>query len=123
MNPTLHCFTAGFLAMAMALTPATLTSGAKVGSLIATIKAVGAEGAGNVEAGAAWRELVQLGPKALPDILTALDDANPTAANWLRNAVDAIAERELAANRPLPAAKLEEFVRDTRHTGSVRRLA
>jgi hypothetical protein len=37
--------------------------------------------------------------------------------------VDAIAERELAARRPLPAAELEAFVRDTKHAGPARRLA
>src|SRR5262245_5643438 len=77
------------------------------GPLLERIKAVGREGAGNVEAGKAWRELVGCGPAALPAILTALDDADPTAANWLRTAVDAIAERELAAGRTLPADKLE----------------
>jgi hypothetical protein len=103
------------------LVPAGLA--ADPGPLLQRIKAVGREGAGNVEAAAAWRELTKLGPDVLPDILTALDDADPIAANWLRNAVDAIADRALAARQPLPAAKLEAFVRDTRHAGPARRLA
>src|SRR5262249_43907694 len=45
------------------------------------------------------------------------------AANWLRTAVDAIAEHELAAGKALPTGKLEEFVRQTSHTGPARRLA
>ena len=91
--------------------------------LLDRIKAVGAEGAGNVEAGKAWRELVRLGPEALLDILLAFDNADPGAANWLRSAVDAIAERELNAKRSLPTGKLEAFIRDTKHAGSARRLA
>ena len=59
--------------------------------LLGRIKAVGREGAGIVAAGKAWHELTQAGPEALPAILAAMDDADPTAANWLRTAVDAIA--------------------------------
>ena len=95
----------------------------EVAPLVARIRAVGAEGAGNAEAAAAWKQLVRLGPDALPEVLAALDDAGPVAANWLRSAVDAIAERQLATGRPLPAEALEKFVRDTRHAGPARRLA
>lgn len=91
--------------------------------LLAKIKAVSKEGDGNDEASKAWKALVQQGPDALLEILTALDDANPAAANWLRAAVDAIAERSLAAGKPLPATKLEAFVKDTKHVGANRRLA
>lgn len=97
--------------------------GAEAGPLLARLKAVGREGAGNPEAGAAWRALVRMGPDALLPTLAALDDASPTAANWLRTAVDAIVEHELSAGRALPAASLEAFVRDTNHAGPGRRLA
>lgn len=95
---------------------------AETGSLIAQIKAVGKEGKGNLEAAKAWRELVQQGPSVLPDVLAGLDDASPTAANWLRAAVDAVAERALASGK-LTAAPLEAFVRETQHAGQARRLA
>jgi hypothetical protein len=91
--------------------------------LLAKIKSVGREGAGNAEASKAWQELVKLGPAALFDTLAALDDADPTAANWLRSAVDAIADHELAAKRALPTDKLEAFIKDTKHSGRSRRLA
>jgi hypothetical protein len=91
--------------------------------LIAAIRAVGREGAGNAEAGRAWRELVHLGPTALPAILAAFDDCDATAANWLRAAVDAIAERALAAERPLPGIELERFIAQRQHNGAARRLA
>jgi hypothetical protein len=91
--------------------------------LLATIKAVGKEGRGNAEAGRAWAELVRGEPESLIDILCALDGASPVAANWLRSAVDAIAERALKAGRKLPVTQLEAFVRDTHHAGTSRRLA
>jgi hypothetical protein len=81
------------------------------------------QGEGNVDAGKAWQELVRLGPDALPETLAALDDADPIAANWLRTAVDAIAEQAVSAGKPPDAAKLEAYVRDTRHGGASRYLA
>jgi hypothetical protein len=110
-------------ALVLALAACSAAAGAEVGPLVARIKAVGAEGAGNVEAAKAWRELARCGPEALTDILAGFDGADATAANWLRAAVDAIAERELTASRKLPADKLEAFVRDTRRPGPARRLA
>jgi hypothetical protein len=111
------------LAFALILLAPDFSLAADSKSLLDRIRAVGGEGAGNVEAGKAWRELVQLGPDVLLDILQAFDKADPIAANWLRSAVDTIAERELAAKRPLPADKLESFVRDTKHAGAARGLA
>src|SRR5262249_27626549 len=84
--------------------------------LVARIKAVGKEGAGNSDAARAWRELVQLGPAALFDVLAGID-TDAVSANWLRSAVDAIAERELNAGRALPVKGLEAFVTDTKHSG------
>src|SRR5207244_2498479 len=100
-----------------------LAGGSDVKPLLARIKAVGGKGEGNVDAGRAWQELSQKGTDALLEILAGLDDANPTAANWLRSAVEAIADRAVAAKKELPAAQLEKFVLDTRHSGPARRLA
>jgi hypothetical protein len=93
------------------------------GPLLARIKAVGKEGAGNAEAAKAWKALVKLGPGALPDILAGLDDASPTAANWIRAAVEQIRDDAQAAGKPLPADRLEAFVKETKHAGHGRRLA
>jgi hypothetical protein len=87
------------------------------------IKSVSAEGAGNQEAGVAWKSLVNLGVDALIPTLAALDDAKPTAVNWLRLAAQAIAEKEELAKRSLPAAKLEAFVNDVKHAPVGRRIA
>jgi hypothetical protein len=97
--------------------------GGETADALARLKAVGREGAGNAAAAKAWKEVVRQGPAALPTILEAMDDADATAANWLRTAVDAIGERTLAAGKMLPAEKLEQFVRQQRHNGAARRLA
>lgn len=113
------------LAIGLLLVPLSpLFAGAQeVGSLLARIKTVGREGAGNVEAAKAWRELVKAGPEALPQVLAGLDDAGPRAANWIRSAVETIADQALASGKNLPADRLEMFVKDTKHTGAARRLA
>ncbi len=90
---------------------------------LTTIKSVDREGKKNDSVGPAWRTLVAEGGPALLPTLAAIDDANPTAANWLRTAVDAIAEAEANASRPLPATKLEAFVKDTKNAPSARQLA
>jgi hypothetical protein len=95
----------------------------EVGALVARIKAVRGEGAGNVAASRASKELSRHGPASLIAVLQAMDDADPIAANWLRGAVDAIAERAMRDGRPLPAAEFESFVLDRSHAGPVRRLA
>ncbi|HJZ58354.1 MAG TPA: hypothetical protein VKE74_25655 [Gemmataceae bacterium] len=109
---------------ALLITAAVPASGADdTAKAIATIKAVTREGKGNDAAGPAWKALVAQGPAALFPTLEAIDDANPTAANWLRTAVDAIAENEMKAGRTLPADKLEAFVTNTKFAPSARRLA
>lgn len=85
---------------------------------LARIKAVGPEGKGNADAAKAWKELVGLGTPALIPAIAAMKDANPIAVNWLRSAVNAIADK-----KPLPAKELEAFVLDRMNGGEGRRLA
>jgi hypothetical protein len=91
--------------------------------LLSQIKAVSKEGAGNQEAGAAWKDLVSLGGDAILPTLAAMDDATPPAANWLRSAVNSLAEKETAAGKKLPTEPLEAFVKDRKHNPAARRLA
>lgn len=91
--------------------------------LLTRIKAVGTEGKGNAAARLAWRELVDLGPPALVPILNEFDDKRLVVVNWLRPAVDAIAERAVAANQKLPTADLETFLADRANPALGRRVA
>jgi len=92
-------------------------------SLLIRIKAVGKEGAGNVEASKAWKELVARGPSVMPDVLAGMDDASPVAVNWLRAAIEAIQDKAMQKGEPLPTAKIQAFLADTKNNGRARRLA
>src|SRR5258708_6281964 len=111
---------AGSLLILLLVSPAWA---APADELVARIKAVGAEGAGNAEATKAWKELVKLGPDALIPILAGIDDNKRTASNWLRPAVDAIGEKALKDKQPLPKDDLEKFVRTTTNPPTGRRIA
>lgn len=96
--------------------------GAVDGSL-KTLAAVGREGAGNEAASAAWKDVVQAGPAALPALLAAVGQGSPVADNWLRLAGDAIVKNAQGARQPLPLAEVEAFVKNTAHAAAGRRLA
>ena len=123
MTKLAFLFGIAWSAWGLVFCPCAYAGAAEAGSLIARIKNVKTEGTGNKEAAQAWKELVRLGPGVLPEILKGLNDADPIASNWLRSAVDAIAERTQAEGNKLPAEKLENFVLQTQNTGSARRLA
>ena len=102
---------------------ASCASGAAPASVLDTIRNVQSDGTGNVEAARAWRQLVQSDAAKLTDVLAALDGAGPLARNWLRSAVDAIAERTLEAGQPLGTQQLQRFVLNQKHDARARRLA
>ena len=89
---------------------------------LARIKAVKTEGQGNDEAQAAWKQLVAIGPAALLPTLAAMPETDAIVNNWLRAAVDAIAEKALAAGK-LPSKELEAFIKERRNAGPARRAA
>lgn len=90
---------------------------------IAALKGVTKEGANNDAAGPAWKALVGAGAPAFFPALAAVDDTNPTAANWLRSAAAAIAENEKKTRKRINEAALEAFVLEKKHAPSARRLA
>jgi len=92
-------------------------------SLTARIRTVGNKGEGHRRAIDAYRELSQAGTDQLPDILAGFDGAGPLAQNWLRAAVDTIAERQLNSGGELPNNQLEAFIRDQENPPRARSLA
>lgn len=90
---------------------------------LSDLKAVAPEGKGNAPASAAWRKLAAADGKALLPILRAMDGANDYALNWLRSAVETIAQREASAGRSLPLAELQSFLGNTKNHPRARRLA
>jgi len=95
----------------------------EVADALATIKAVGPGGTGQAAAGHAWRIAAAAGPARITDVLAALDDAGPLAANWLRAAVEAIGEKAAASGDKSAAPELEKFVLAANHSPRARRLA
>ncbi|MBI3865659.1 MAG: hypothetical protein HY290_27615 [Planctomycetia bacterium] len=114
---------AAVFGVALAVSRANSAQAADLAASIRAVRAVEAEGKGNKEATAAWRELAAAKPGDLPAIFAAFDGANPLAANYLRSAVETIAERTLAAGGKLPAAEVEKFLLETKHDPHARRLA
>lgn len=92
-------------------------------SLLKAIKSVGREGQGNREANQAVAELSQQDVSVLPMVLAGFREANPLAANYLRGAVETIADRALKSGKKLPAEPLESLIRDAEQDPRGRRLA
>ena len=96
---------------------------ASIGEWIDAIRAVGHRGAGHEAAQKALQHLHQCGPDALVPILKGIRGANPLAANWLLNAFEVIADREVRGGRGLPADELERFLLDRNNAPRARRVA
>jgi hypothetical protein len=111
-----------FAALSLALCAATADA-AGTTELLRTIKAVDKQAVGNEAAQTAYRELIKSDAKILPDILKAFDGANPLAVNWLRNAVESIADLTVKSGGSLPVAELETFIRNRKNDPRARRLA
>jgi hypothetical protein len=90
---------------------------------IAAIQAVGKEGDGHVQAIEHWQTIARLDAAAIPAILRGMDDQKPLANNWIRAAVDAIAQRTVQAGGTLPTEALEAHLADRSQAPRSRRLA
>lgn len=91
-----------------------------VAEAIKAIRDVSAEGKGNAVAAPAWKILVNANPKALPELLAAMDGANPLAKNWLQSAILAVGEKPADQ---LPQDALTSFLENRKHDQLARRLA
>lgn len=92
-------------------------------SSLRAITSVQREGGGNETAGAAWKEVVDAGPSALPALLAAAGTGSVVADNWLRLAGDTIVAKATAQRQPVPLQEIEAFIGDSKHTAAGRLLA
>ena len=90
---------------------------------VAALRAVGGEGQGNLAAGQAMQRLAKSRAVTLPALLSAMDGANPFAANYIRGAVDVIVGNTLARGGQLPMVELGEFLLKKSHDTKPRALA
>ncbi|MCR9115549.1 MAG: hypothetical protein NXI22_01205 [bacterium] len=102
---------------------ASVAAADELGDAIKAIQSVGPEGKGHRQAASAWKTLAQADAEQLPTILAGFDGANVLAENWIRAAVDAVAERTLEQDKELPQEQLEAFLADTKHSPRGRRTA
>lgn len=72
---------------------------------------------------AVWKQVAEADVRQLPRVLAAIDTEHALAANWLRSAADAMAERAIVEGQPLPVDELELFIHRTQHEPRARRLA
>ena len=92
-----------------------------VASLLDDLRSVGPKSEGQAKAAQAWEKLAKSDATALPQIFSALDGANPLAANWILTATDAVAERTLKTSGELPVERLQQYLADVQHDSRGRR--
>lgn len=92
-------------------------------SAVKAILAVSKEGKGATEAARAVRQLSSFPADVLPALLRAMDQASPEACNYLRAAIEAVADNALSQGKPLPVKQLEAFLQNHNHHPKARRLA
>ena len=111
------------LLFASLLPAAAASEPAGIDRLLKTVKAVGPDGTGAVDAAEALARLQIAKPEVLPEVLAAFEGASPLAANYLRGAVESIADRAKSADQPLPAVALEDFIENRDRPPRARALA
>ena len=111
------------LALAFGAFTGGYASAADLSVALEQIRAIGPEGAGNEIAAQAWQQVSQADATQITIILAAMKKNEPIAGNWLRAAVDTIAQRELRAGRKLPQAALVKFLKNTEMSPRSRRTA
>jgi hypothetical protein len=106
----------------LALTPLIVASTAlaDLSQDIASLLKVDKEGSGNEAASIAWQSLAKTPVTELPQLLSAMNEANPLAANWLRAAIRSISD---GSKGKLPLSALEAFLKDGKNSSAARTLA
>jgi hypothetical protein len=99
------------------------TQSAELAADIRPILAVGPEAQNNRAAQAAVAALAQSPASRIPELLSAIGEANDLAANYLRSAIDTIVDRTLSSNSTIPARELNAFLANTKNHPRARRLA
>ena len=90
---------------------------------LAVLQQVGPRGEGHAPAVAAWKTLSKASAAQLTALLAGMNDENPLANNWIRAAVDTIAQRAVRRGERLPLEAFTDYLADTSHSPRSRRLA
>ncbi|MBA2113857.1 hypothetical protein [Bremerella alba] len=87
------------------------------------INAISAEETGYPEAVQAVAALSKMNAEAIPEVLAAMKQERPVAANWLRGAVEAIADKARQEGSPISNDTLIEFIQTQSHSAKSRSVA
>ncbi|MCO6047303.1 hypothetical protein NG895_25665 [Aeoliella sp. ICT_H6.2] len=71
----------------------------------------------------AWKALVAASPDDIPTMLRGMNDSNPAVENWIRTAIDQVAEQTLDSGGELPRAELIDLLADTSAAPRARRTS
>lgn len=110
------------IALLFAVAATAASEAADPADLFKAIYAIQKEGVGNKAAAQAVKTLSEAEAGAIPEILAGFDGASPLAANYLRSAVEAIVDRQLADGEKLPSKQIETIVWDRELDPRARRL-
>lgn len=111
------------IAVALLCNAAIAEASTSLEEALQTVQQIGPKGQGHQAAIPALQIISQQKAEDLPNILAGMKGDNVLADNWIRGAVDAIAEKTLQSGASLPLTELEAFLNDTSNTPRSRRLA
>lgn len=87
------------------------------------INAISSDAVGYPAAVEAVTALSQMNADAIPEVLAAMKQDRPVAANWLRGAVEAIADKARQEGKPIANSTLIEFIETNSHSPKSRSVA
>ena len=90
---------------------------------VKVLREVGSEGKGNIAASQAMEYLSKSDKEIIPVLLSAMDEANPFAVNYLRGAIEFIFNKSLSEGGALPLVELGEFLLNKSHDTKPRAMA
>ena len=93
-------------------------NGQSIKPQIEAIRSVGPKAKGHVAAIEAMKTLQSRDASVIPEILNGMDGANALSANWMRSAIESLAQKG-----DVPWQAIEAYLGDTKHSPLGRRLA
>ncbi len=116
----LHQSLAAGFALVLSVSP--LVAG-EATQLAQKINAISSQADGYPQAVEAVTALSQMNAAAIPEVLAAMKQDRPVASNWLRGAVEAIADKAKNEGQPIANEELVTFIENTEHSPKSRSVA
>lgn len=111
------------IALLLSVSPAVAGEATELINKIHAIDAIRGEALGYPEAVKAVTALSQMNADAIPEVLAAMKQDRPVAANWLRGAAEAMADKARQDGQPIANATLVAFIETDKHSPKSRWVA